>query len=165
MTIKERFGKFQGLKLVYFGDANNNVTHSLMYGCDKVGINMIVCCPKKAEFMPDPRVTAQTSAKIEFDPEKAAIGADIIYTDSWMSYHVPESEKAKRLIELENYRVTQKILEKANPKAVFMHCLPAQRGMEVVEEVIDGKQSIIFDQAENRMWAQMSLMIWLLKND
>lgn len=162
MTIKERFGKFQGLKLSYFGDANNNVTHSLMYGCDKAGINMTICCPKKAEFMPNPKVAAQTSAKIEFDPEKAIVGADIVYTDSWMSYHIPESEKAKRLIELENYRVTQAFFAKANPKAVFMHCLPAQRGLEVAEEVIDSTQSIIFDQAENRMWAQMALMIWLM---
>jgi len=171
-TIKEKKGKHKGIKLAYFGDSNNNVTHSLLLGCSMVGINISVGCPKGKEFEPQKDVlekamenAKETGSKVEIlnDAEKAVENADVIYTDSWMSYHIPEEQKEKRIEIFKSFQVNEELMKKAKPDAVFMNCLPAIRGMEQTAEVIDGKQSIVFDQAENRLWAQNSLMIHLMK--
>ena len=173
LTIKEKKQKLQGLTLAYFGDANNNVTHSLLYGCSKLGINIKIACPAEKEFMPMEKVVkeAEEFAKesnaevvITHDAEEAARGVDVIYTDSWMSYHIAEEEKEKRISILKPYQVTKKLMELSN-NAIFMHCLPAERGMEVTAEVIDSAQSVVFDEAENRLHTQKALMVWLLEQE
>src|SRR3989338_1005898 len=149
-TIKEKFGKLKGLKLAFIGDGNN-VCNSLIIGCKKVGIKISVACPKGFEPLEKPDV-------LTTDPAKAAEGADIVYADTWVSMG-QEAEKAKRIKIFKKYQVTKKLLG----KALFMHCLPAYRGFEVTDEVIDSKQSIVFDQAENRLHAQKALMLTLLE--
>src|SRR3989338_2164167 len=164
LTIIEKKGRPDNLKLVYAGDSNNNVTHSLMYGTSIMGIEMIVCCPKNKKFMPNPEVIKETQVKVVHNISDAFKGADIVYTDSWMSYHIPKHHKKLRMKILRHYQVTYSMMSKAKKDAIFMHCLPAQRGMEVTAEVIDGKQSVVIDQAENRLHVQKALMIWLLDN-
>jgi len=169
LTIKEKFGKLKGLKLVYLGDGNNNVTHSLLYGCSKVGINMVISCPNRKEFLPNPIILKKArkfakKSKIEIisDPKIALKGADVLYTDTFMSYHIPESQKSRRLKFLMPYQVDNKLFN-INKKALFMHCLPASRDVEVTDEVMDSKRSIVYDQAENRIWIQMSILLKLLE--
>ena len=165
LTIKEKFKKLKGLTLTYLGDANNNVTHSLMYACSKVGMNMIISCPNKKEFMPNAQILkeAKRKGKIEvvFDPKKAVKNADVIYTDTWQSYHIKDSEMKSRAKILGQYQVNNKLFS-INKKMLFMHCLPAKRGMEVTDDVIDSKRSIVYDQAENRMWIQMAILLKLI---
>ena len=165
VTIKEKFGRLKGLNLAYFGDGNNNVTHSLLYACSKLGVNITVSCPK--QLMPLNHVVKDavkfskrynSKVLIEHDPSKVK-NQDIVYTDSWMSYHIKKSEKGKRIKLLKKYQVNKKILG----KALFMHCLPAQRGYEVTADVIDGKQSIVLDQAENRLCSAKAILLWCLK--
>ncbi len=165
LTIKEKKGELEGLKLAYFGDGNNNVTHCLMLGCALAGINISVACPKK--HMPDKGIAKlakkfakKSEVEITFDVSNAAKGADVIYTDSWMSYHIGENEKDARIKEMMPFQVTSKILKQAKKSAVFMNCLPAQRGMEQTAEVIDGNQSIVFDQAENRLHMQKAILLY-----
>jgi len=171
LTIKEHKGKLEGLTLAYLGDAENNVTYSLMYGCPIVGMNIKVGCPAKEEFMPKERVISKAkelakksgaSVVVTNDPIEAVKNADIVYTDSWMSYHIPEKEKERRIKELMPFQVNAELMKHAREKAVFMNCLPAMRGMEQTSEVIDGKQSIVFDQAENRLHIQKAIMLKLL---
>jgi ornithine carbamoyltransferase len=149
MTIKEKKGKLQGLKLAYIGDGNN-VCNSLIIGCKKVGIKISVATPHNYEPLEKPDLLTQ-------DSKEAAEGADVIYTDTWISMG-QEEESKKRLKVFPPYQVNKKLLG----KALFMHCLPAYRGYEVTDEVLDSKQSIVFDQAENRMHAQKALMLVLL---
>ena len=166
-TIQEKFKKLKGLKLAYVGDANNNVTHSLMLACTKLGMMISIGCPKTMQ--PDPKVIAiarkQGNIEITSYAKKAVESADIIYTDSWMSYHVAENQKEQRIKVLQAYQVNKKLMSYANKNAIFMHCLPAQRGYEVTDEVIDSKQSIVFDQAENRLHAQKALLVILNKKE
>ncbi len=171
LTIKEKFGKLKGLTLSYFGDAENNVTYSLLHGTALVGMNLKVVCPNNEKFKPKKQflnealeIAKSTGSKIELvhDAKKGAKEAEIIYTDSWMSYHIPEEEKSQRVNALKPFQVTKEIMSAAKPNAVFMHCLPAQRGYEMTAEVIDGKQSIVFDQAENRLHIQKAIMLYLL---
>ncbi len=157
-TAREKKGKLEGQKWAYVGDANNNVTHSLMQACTLLGITLSIGCPKSSQ--PDPKVK-KGSAVITQSAEEAVKGADVVYTDSWMSYHIPESEKASRIKLFKPYQVNKALMAHAKD-AVFMHCLPAQRGMEVTGDVIDGKQSVVFDQAENRLHAQKALLLMLL---
>ncbi len=170
-TILESTGKLAGLKLAYFGDSNNNVTHSLLYGCALTGIHITVCCPQDKNYEPHGQVVKKAKAiagksksqvSITHDPQAAAKDADIIYTDSWMSYHIPSEERQQRLKILGPFQVTTRIMSQANPQALFMNCLPAERGAEQTAEIIDGPQSIVFDQAENRLHAQKALLIKLL---
>ncbi len=158
LTIKERFRDFN-IKLAYLGDANNNVTHSLMYGCSKLGIDMQIACPKQKEFMPDNDMLKETKVKI-VSVREAVKNADIIYTDSWRSYHIKESQIPKRMRVLKQFQVNEKNF---NNKAYFMHCLPAKRGEEVTAEIIDGSRSIVLRQAENREHVQKSILLKLLK--
>lgn len=174
MTIQEHFGKLEGLTLAYVGDCNNNVTHSLLHGCPLAGVNIRTAGPNNEAYQPLPEVVnrafelaKQNNTKVEIytDPYKAVANADIVYTDSWMSYHVPETEKAERFDALLPFQVTSQLMSYANPKAVFMNCLPAKRGEEQTAEVIDGPQSIVFDQAENRLHIQKAIILWLLDLD
>ncbi|MBW2201113.1 MAG: ornithine carbamoyltransferase [Deltaproteobacteria bacterium] len=170
LTIQEHKGTIAGLTLAYLGDARNNVTHSLLYGCSQMGMNIRVGCPQIEEFCPfsdvvrDAVETARpggTLVNVTHDPIEAATGADIIYTDSWMSYHVPPEEKDERLNVLMPYQVNANLMQHAAADAIFMNCLPAMRGFEQTADVVDGPQSIVFDQAENRLHAQKAIMVHL----
>ena len=169
MTIYEKKGRLRGLKLAYVGDGFNNTTHSLLYGCSKVGMNISVASPKK--FMPDKKVVAEakgfarkskSSVEMTTDAKIAVSNADIVYTDSWMSYHVPENQKNMRKRIFKPYQVNKSLMRHAR-NAYFMHCLPAKRGDEVTSDVMDSKQSIVYDQAENRLHAQKALILWLME--
>ena len=164
MTIKEKFNKLKGLTLAYYGDGDGNVTRSLMHACSKVGIDIYVFCPK--QFMPKEQLikdstkfAKENNSKVVIENKPRKIKADIVYTDTWMSYHINPKEKNKRVKIFKQYQVNKNILG----DALFMHCLPAQRGYEVTSDVIDGKQSIIFGQAENRLHSAKSIILWCLK--
>lgn len=170
-TIIEQKGALKGLKLAYFGDGNNNVTHALMFGCTKMGMHISVACPAGAEYMPLEQVVAasqknaaSSGAKlvITHDAAEAAKEADIVYTDSWMSYHIPAHKSEVRVKVFAPYQVNEALMARANKKAIFMNCLPAARGYEQTAGVIDGPQSVVFDQAENRLHAQKAIMLRLL---
>lgn len=163
LTIKELKGKLKGLKLVYLGDGNN-MAHSLMMGAAIMGMELVVSAPKG--YQPDKAVeekakdiasSSGASISIVEDPQTAVENADVLYTDVWASMG-QEEEKEKRLTDLAGYQVNQELMNLAKPDALFMHCLPAHRGEEVTAEVIDGKQSIVFHQAENRLHAQKAIM-------
>ena len=169
-TINEKKGKLKGLKLSFVGDGNNNVTHSLLMGCSKVGMNISVGCPKKLfpekwiiEIAMNNSKVSGSSIEITENPKKAAENADIIYTDTWMSYHIQKNEKEKRIKLLKPYQVNEALMSLAKKDAIFMHCLPAMRGYEQTAEVIDGKQSVVFDQAENRLHMQKAIILKLMK--
>jgi ornithine carbamoyltransferase len=170
-TIREAKGRLRGLKLAYLGDGNNNVTHSLLFGCAKTGVHVSVGCPSGDEYSPLPRVVAaarraaaKTRARlvVTHDPAEAVRGADIVYTDSWMSYHIPAHKTEARVRVFKPYQVNTALMRRAAPDAIFMNCLPAVRGYEQTAEVIDGPQSVVFDQAENRLHAQKAIMVTLL---
>ncbi len=149
LTIKEKLGKLEGLKLAYIGDGNN-VCNSLIIGCKKVGMKINVAAPKGYEPLEEPDL-------LTTDPKEAAKDADIIYTDTWVSMgQEKEAEERKKVFR--PYQVNKELLG----KALFMHCLPAYRGYEVTDEVIDSKQSIVFDQAENRLHAQKAVILKLM---
>ncbi len=165
-TIQEKFGKLKGLQVVFVGDGNN-VAHSLMIGAAKTGMRFKLVCPKGYE--PDPAVLA--SAKKEAQKTGSVIevtqtvtgsikGADVVYTDVWTSMG-QEAESAKRLKDFQGYQVDKNRMAES-PKAIFLHCLPAHRGEEVSAEVMDGRQSKVWDQAENRLHAQKALLITLM---
>ena len=170
-TIREKKGNLKGRKLAYFGDSNNNVTHSLMFGCAKVGMDIAIASPAGAEYEPQAEVIAKTQAicaetgatlTLTNDPAEAAVGADALYTDSWMSYHIPKDQEAARVEVFKPYQINAALMAQAKPDAIFMNCLPAQRGYEQTAEVIDGPQSVVFDEAENRMHAQKAVLLRLL---
>ena len=168
-TIHEKKKKLKGLKLCYAGDGNNNVTHSLLLGCSAAGMDISIGCPKKFEPLSWVIGLAQKNAKssgskieILHDAKKAALNADIVYTDSWMSYHIPKEQEAGRLKAFKPFQVNKGLMEYAKKDALFMNCLPAMRGYEQTADVIDGKQSIVFDQAENRLHMQKAIILKLL---
>lgn len=161
MTIKEKFGKLNNINLAYVGDANNNVTHSLILASAMFNIDLKIGCPEKLQ--PKQRVLDEArkigKAPLIFSSCKDAVkNADIIYTDSWKSYNVKENNEEI----LNPYQVNNNLMKFTN-NAFFMHCLPAHRGKEVSSEVLDSKNSIVFDQAENRLHTQKALILWLLK--
>ena len=157
MTIKEKFGKIGGLKLAYIGDGNN-VCNSLIIGCSMVGMKITVATPKGYE--PLKKAVDFGNVELTKDPKEASKAADVVYTDTWVSMG-QEEEKKKRLKDFKGFQVDKGLLG----KALFMHCLPAYRGIEVTDQVMDSKQSIIFDQAENRMHAQKAVILQLLSKD
>ena len=168
-TIQEKKKKLKGLKLSFIGDGNNNITHDLLLGCSAVGINISVGCPKESvpqKWIVDIAVEKAkkivSNVEISNDAKKAAANADIVYADTWMSYHVPKSEKEARIKLFQPYQVNEELMSLAKKDAIFMNCLPAMRGYEQTAEVIDGKQSIVFDQAENRLHVQKAIMLKLL---
>ena len=175
-------GGLKGKKLVYLGDARYNMGNSLMVGCAKMGLSFVACAPEK--YFPDPAlidacraVAAETGALLAFetDPAKAVQGADVLYTDIWVSMGEPESVWAERIHDLLPYQVNQALMDLAGPQARFMHCLPAYHdletengvaihekfgltAMEVTDEVFEGPRSIVFDEAENRMHTIKAVM-------
>ena len=166
-TVYEKKGTLKDLKFAYIGDGNN-MAHSIMYGCAKVGIDCAIASPEG--YMPDSQVTlnAKDDAKksgadlmITNDPVEAIKNADIVYTDTWVSMG-QEAEKAERIKIFMPYQVNKELFKNAKEDALFMHCLPAYRGYEVTEDVIDGKNSVIFDEAENRLHAQKAIMATLM---
>ncbi|HEX7063980.1 MAG TPA: ornithine carbamoyltransferase [Bacillales bacterium] len=166
LTIQEKLGDFAGKTLVYVGDGNN-MTHSLMIGAAKVGMNCIVAAPAGCE--PDLKITEQAQkfgeqtgavVKVENDPFAAVEEADIVYADVWTSMGDEENEERLKL--LSEYQINLPLLAHARKAPLFMHCLPAHRGEEVTAEVIDGPNSVVFDQAENRLHAQKALLAALL---
>ncbi len=162
MTIQEKLGKIEGLKLAFFGDCANNTCHSWLQVAPKLGMEVRCAFPKG--YGPNANILHMSKDYVlTQDPKEAAKGVDVIYTDTWMSLHVPESERDKRLDIMAPYEVTESVMKLAKPKALFMHCLPAHRGQEMSAEVIDGPQSVVLDEAENRMWIQNAIMLRLLK--
>jgi ornithine carbamoyltransferase len=173
LTISEHrdITKAEALKLTYFGDGKNNVTYDLMRLCALFGWHISIACPAHEDFYPEKGVleevngiAAKTGSQITItaDVNAAVAGADIVYTDTWMSYGIKPNEEPQRKAVLQPFQVTQEILAKAKEKAIFMHCLPATRGNEMTEEVIDGPKSVVFDQAENRLHVQKSIILNLL---
>lgn len=166
-TVYEHKGKLEGLKFAYIGDGNN-MAHSIMYGCAKAGLNCAIATP--ADYACDAEVVE--NAKDDFkksgktlvltqDPVEAIKDADVVYTDTWVSMGM-ESEKAERQRVFMPYQVNGELFKHAKDDAIFMHCLPAYRGFEVTEDVIDGLHSVIFDEAENRLHAQKAVMATLM---
>lgn len=182
LTIREHFGKLDGIKLVYMGDARYNMGNSLMVGCAKMGMHFVACAPEK--YFPDASlvaecraIAAQTGAELEFitDPMEATKNADVIYTDVWVSMGEPEEVWKERITDLLPYQVNKKLMENAGAQCRFMHCLPAFHDlntatgqeifqkfgidcMEVTDEVFESAQSIVFDEAENRMHTIKAVM-------
>ena len=182
LTIREHFGGLKGKKLVYMGDARYNMGDSLMVGCAKMGMHFVACAPEsyfpnKALIATCQTIAAETGAVLEFitDPMEATKGADVIYTDVWVSMGEPDSVWKERIEALSPYRVTQELMDNAGSQCRFMHCLPAFHDlnttigkqifdkfgidcMEVTDQVFEGPQSIVFDEAENRMHTIKAVM-------
>ena len=166
MTIRERFGSMAGLRLAWVGDGDN-VCNSMILSSILTGMEIAVASPQGYEPPKDIIDTARAAgAKIEMgkEPEQAVKGAHVVVTDTWVSMG-EEGERGKRLEAFKGFTVTAALMEKAEPDAVFMHCLPAHRGQEVMDEVIEGPQSVVFDEAENRLHAQKALLVSLLAHD
>ncbi len=168
-TLAERKGKLAGLRMTYFGDGANNMAHSLMLGGVTAGINVTIAAPDG--FEPDPRFVdaarrraAETGASVTVtkDPKAGADGADVLVTDTWTSMG-QENDGLDRVRPFRPFQVNADLLKLADPAAVVLHCLPAHRGHEITDEVIDGPQSAVFDEAENRLHAQKALLVWLLE--
>ena len=157
LTLRERFGELDGLKLAYVGDGNN-VTHSLMLVGALAGVDVVAATPP--DLRPDEDVVARAGATVTDDPAAAADGAHAIYTDVWVSMDDADSD-AKRAA-LEPYRLDEALLERAHPDAIALHCLPAHPGEEISEGVLYGERSAVWDQAENRLHAQKALLELLL---
>lgn len=167
MTISEHKGNLAGLKIAYIGDAANNMSNSYLIGCVMAGMHVRVASP--AGYEPDSTIVRRASAIAETtggsvgvfgEAQSAILDADVVVTDTWISMG-QEAEKAKRLQDFAGFTIDADLMAQADPDAIFMHCLPAYRGYEVAAEVIDGPQSVIWDEAENRLHAQKALMAWL----
>jgi ornithine carbamoyltransferase len=162
-TVEERFGTVEGLKIAFVGDGNN-VAHSLMLTAGRLGMHVAIAAPEN--YQPNPAIAAEASsfAKITItsDPHQAVAGAHAVYTDVWASMG-QEHEAAERARIFAPYQVNEKLFAEARPDAIFLHCLPAKRGLEVTDAVMESPRSAIFDQAENRLHAQKALLMMLLK--
>lgn len=163
LTIREHKGSLKGLKMAYIGDGNNMV-HSLMHGCAKFGMDISVATPTAYEpnagiVAAAKQVAQGTGSRIELtqDVLEAAVGADVLYTDVWASMGM-ESEQVARQAVFKNYQINQQVLAAADKKAIVLHCLPAHRGEEITEDVLEGPQSVVFDEAENRLHVQKAVM-------
>jgi len=161
MTIKEKKKKLKGLKIAWIGDGNN-VCNSLIYGCSKTGINISIATPKG--FEPDKTVIKKSKKKITIvlttDPQDAVKNADVVITDTFTSIHNRDKKREKKF--LPKFQVNPSLMKKAKKNAIFLHCLPAKRGKEVTSSVIDGSQSVVWDQAENRLHSQKALLVSLI---
>ena len=168
VTIKEKKGGFRGKKFVYLGDGNN-VCNSLLYACAIMGMDMVACCPAtrmpNAEIMLNAsRIADQNGCRIiaSHEPLEACKDADVLYTDTWISMGDDTPlEKAVKIFH--DYQINAELLSIAKPDCIVMHCLPAHRGQEITSEVMDGPQSVVFDEAENRLHAQKAVLYTLLK--
>lgn len=168
-TILELKGTLEGIKVSYVGDGNN-VAHSLMELCAKLGVDFSIATPSlyqcnESVVQGAKAVAAANACNIEYgdNPQKAVEFADVVYTDTWVSMG-QEEEKERRLHTFVPYQVNEELMSLANPDAIFMHCLPAYRGFEVTEGVIDGPNSFVFQQAENRLHVQKAIMVFLMGN-
>ena len=168
LTIREHKGDLAGLTLTFYGDGRSNMAHSYMLAGVTAGMHVRIVAPDayapREDVVTDAeRRAAETGGSITLltDPREAAIGADVVVTDTWVSMG-KEEEKSARLRDLGAYKVTADTMALADPEAIFIHCLPADRGYEVDPEVIDGPQSVVWDEAENRLHAQKALLVWLL---
>ena len=167
-TIIEKKGRLKGLKLAFLGDGRDNVLHSLLLAAAKAGMNISIGTAKGYEPLPQIMKLAEedatrTGALIEvvYDPYDAIKGADVVYTDVWVSMG-QEAEREKRIKDLKPFQVNAELMKYAKPGAIFMHCLPAKRGEEVTDEVIEGKWSVVWDQAENRLHTQKAILALIL---
>jgi ornithine carbamoyltransferase len=163
LTLEEKFGSLKSLKLAYVGDGNN-VCNSLIFLAARLGVNLRIATP--ASYSPPQdvladakRVAKETRAKIELftNPTEAVEGTQAVYTDSWTSMGFEAEEKMRRQV-FKPYQVNRKLMEQAGPGALFMHCLPAHRGQEVTDEVLDGPSSVVLQQSENRMYVQKAIL-------
>jgi ornithine carbamoyltransferase len=171
LTIRERYGKTKGLKIAYVGDAANNMGNSYLVACAQAGMSVSVASPKGYE--PDAKVVARAREIAAFlggvievtnSPIEAVLGADVVATDTWISMGM-EEQASKRKKDFAGFTVDAELMAQAKPSAIFLHCLPAYRGFEVSADVLDGPQSAIWDQAENRLHAQKALMAWLAEQN
>jgi len=169
LTIRERKGTLAGLTVTFLGDGADNMVHSYLLAGATAGMHVRIACP--ADYAPDAAIVSDAEAiasatggsiTILADPVAATSGADVVVTDTWVSMG-KEEEKAERVAALGGYKVDAALMAVAKPDAIFLHCLPADRGYEVTADVIDGPQSVIWDEAENRLHAQKALMVWLLE--
>jgi ornithine carbamoyltransferase len=162
LTLQERFGRLEGIKLAFVGDGNN-VANSLMLTAGRLGVHVAVATP--AGYQPEAAIVAEAaemgSITVTEDPSEALTGADAVYTDVWTSMG-QEAESAERRRAFQPYQVNETLLALAKPDAIFLHCLPAKRGEEVTDEVMESPRSVVFDQAENRLHAQKALLVMLL---
>ncbi len=182
LTVREHFGRLKGIRLVYLGDARYNMGNSLMVGSAKMGLHFTACAPKA--YFPDPalieecrKIAEETGSVLKFseDPQEAVRGADVLYTDVWVSMGEPDAVWAERIRDLSPYQVNEALMELAGPQCVFMHCLPSFHNlntgigrdihakfgidcMEVTDAVFESPQSIVFDEAENRMHTIKAVM-------
>lgn len=162
MTFEEKAGPIKGKKVVWIGNGNNVCT-SFLHAAGQFGFNFVFCGPRG--FDPDPKAVAFATSRgsevtIDRDPNKSVDDADLIVTDAWVSMHEETAQSAKE--KLNSFQVNSKLLTQAKPNVIFMHCLPAHREEEVTSEVLDGPNSIVFDEAENRLHVQKSIMKWCL---
>jgi ornithine carbamoyltransferase len=164
MTIRERFGRVEGLKVVYFGDGNN-VCLSLMVACAKLGADFVAATPRS--YAPEERVVSMArelggNVELTDDPRAAAAGADVLYTDVWTSMG-QDAERDQRMRDLTGYGIDGELVARADASAIVLHCLPAHYGEEITEEVLYGPQSAVWDQAENRLHAQKALLALVMR--
>ncbi|WP_433492318.1 ornithine carbamoyltransferase [Nocardia grenadensis] len=171
LTITEHKGGLRGLRLAYFGDGANNMAHSLLLGGVTAGLHVRIAAP--ADFLPAPAVVEAAEARaaetggsivVTEDPWIAAAGADVLVTDTWTSMG-QESDGLDRVGPFRPYQVNTELLSRAGADAIVLHCLPAHRGEEITDEVLDGPQSVVWDEAENRLHAQKALLVWLLARE
>jgi len=165
ITIQEHLGRLEGVTLAYIGDGNN-VANSLAWACSRLGLNFVIAAPEGYNFGQDYQEKLQSHFKqgqltITSDPYEAVKEAEVIYTDTWTSMG-QEEEKEKRVKDFAGYQLNRKLVEAAKPGAKIMHCLPAYRGLEITDEVIESEASIVFEQAENRLHFQRALLKYLL---
>jgi ornithine carbamoyltransferase len=170
LTIREHRGELAGLTVVFLGDGASNMAQSYLLAGATAGMHVRVASP--VEYAPTDSVVSDADAiaattggsvTLYTDPVEAVAGADVVVTDTWVSMG-KEEEKAARLTQLSQYQVNAELMALAKPDALFLHCLPADRGFEVTAEVLDGPQSVIWDEAENRLHAQKALLVWLLES-
>ena len=187
LTIKEKFGRLKGINFVYLGDARYNMGNSLMVGCAKMGMNFVACAPKK--YFPDTdlvgeckKIAKQTGATLTFseDPISAVKNADVVYTDVWVSMGEPELVWAERIADLSKYQVNKELMSHTDKDTIFMHCLPSyhdkkteigkkicdkfnRTAVEVTDDVFESEQSVVFEEAENRMHTIKAVMLATLK--
>ena len=167
LTIQEYKGKLEKLKIAYVGDGGCNTANSTMIGCNNVGMDVTVVCPNYPKYSPNPEILARIkdhsggTVEVSHDPAEGVNGADVIYTDVWISAGMEEEAK-RRMEAFPPYQVNMDLVKKANSDCIVMHCLPAHRGYEITDRVMDSPQSVVFDQAGNRMHAQNGLLHWLL---
>ncbi|MBN9734242.1 MULTISPECIES: ornithine carbamoyltransferase [unclassified Pseudonocardia] len=168
-TVRERLGRLAGVTLTYLGDGANNIAHSLLLGGATAGLHVRVSAP--AGFTPDPEVVRDAKARAEqtggsvtlvADPVAAVAGADVLVTDTWTSMG-QEEDGLDRIAPFRSYQIGADLLARAAPGAIVLHCLPAHRGEEITDDVIDGSASAVWDEAENRLHAQKALLTWLLR--